>query len=295
MPRTLSRNSSTRSPVMISRTARRPQGKASHTSPDVVHDSSFGYLLWKHTPMVDIHCHILHGLDDGVADMLETSIQMAESAIAEGVTHVVGTPHANSRYKFDPKIIRQRRDELQAAVGDRLKLVIGMRFPSELRQSEGSRENAAERYHQSEELPAGGIRRIFHPAVHRYHHPPPASYRVVAHHYASRAAMRCAALEARGDVSLAAPGQRLADHRSHHPRAFWSPRAGAGPNNGSGRTSCPISVASGRAQYEEPPRYSSGARHLIPSPNAAAKHVAQALFLDNPLAAFEGRRLPNEA
>ena len=34
--------------------------------------------------MVDIHCHILPGLDDG-ADTMETSIQMAESAIFCGI------------------------------------------------------------------------------------------------------------------------------------------------------------------------------------------------------------------
>jgi protein-tyrosine phosphatase len=77
--------------------------------------------------MVDIHCHILPGMDDG-ADTLETSIQMAEMAIADGVTHVVGTPHANSQYKFDPELIRQRRSELQAAVGDRLALATGCDF-----------------------------------------------------------------------------------------------------------------------------------------------------------------------
>jgi protein-tyrosine phosphatase len=77
--------------------------------------------------MVDIHCHILPGLDDG-ADTLETSIQMAEMAIADGITHVVGTPHANSQYKFDPALIRQRRDEVQAAVGDRLTLATGCDF-----------------------------------------------------------------------------------------------------------------------------------------------------------------------
>jgi protein-tyrosine phosphatase len=77
--------------------------------------------------MVDIHCHILPGLDDG-ADTMETSIQMAESAIADGITHVVGTPHANSHYQFNPETIRQRRDELQAAVGDRLKLATGCDF-----------------------------------------------------------------------------------------------------------------------------------------------------------------------
>jgi protein-tyrosine phosphatase len=77
--------------------------------------------------MVDIHCHILPGLDDG-ADTLETSVQMAEMAIADGVTHIVGTPHANSVYKFDPELIRQRREELQAAVGDRLILATGCDF-----------------------------------------------------------------------------------------------------------------------------------------------------------------------
>jgi protein-tyrosine phosphatase len=77
--------------------------------------------------MVDIHCHILPGMDDG-ADTLETSIQMADMAIADGITHVVGTPHANSEYKFDPDLIRQRRDELQAAVGDRLILATGCDF-----------------------------------------------------------------------------------------------------------------------------------------------------------------------
>ena len=77
--------------------------------------------------MVDIHCHILHGMDDG-ADTLETSLQMAEMAIADGITHVVATPHANSQYQFNPEIIRQRRDELQAAVGDRLQLATGCDF-----------------------------------------------------------------------------------------------------------------------------------------------------------------------
>ena len=67
--------------------------------------------------MVDIHCHLLPGLDDG-ADTLETSIQMAEMAIPDGITHVIATPHANSQFKFDPELIRQRRDELQSAVGD---------------------------------------------------------------------------------------------------------------------------------------------------------------------------------
>jgi protein-tyrosine phosphatase len=77
--------------------------------------------------MVDIHCHILPGLDDG-ASTLEDAVQMAEMAIADGITHVVGTPHANSQYKFDPDVVRQRREELAAQLGGRLTLATGCDF-----------------------------------------------------------------------------------------------------------------------------------------------------------------------
>ena len=77
--------------------------------------------------MVDIHCHILPGLDDG-AENLEVSLQMAEMAIAEGITHIVGTPHASDEHRFNPDLVRQRRDELHARVGDRLTLATGCDF-----------------------------------------------------------------------------------------------------------------------------------------------------------------------
>ncbi len=77
--------------------------------------------------MVDIHCHILPGLDDG-PDSLETSVEMAEAAMADGITHVVATPHANDSFAFEPELIRNRRDELQNRVGDRLQLVTGCDF-----------------------------------------------------------------------------------------------------------------------------------------------------------------------
>jgi len=49
-------------------------------------------------------------------------------AIADGITHVVGTPHANLEYRFNPELVRQRRDELQARLGDRLRLATGCDF-----------------------------------------------------------------------------------------------------------------------------------------------------------------------
>ena len=77
--------------------------------------------------MIDLHCHILPGLDDGPAT-IEESIAMAESAIADGITHVVATPHSNSRYFFDFSHVRQLRDELQARIGVRLDIATGCDF-----------------------------------------------------------------------------------------------------------------------------------------------------------------------
>src|SRR4029077_600612 len=77
--------------------------------------------------MVDLHCHILPGIDDGAATA-EESLAMAESAIADGITHVVATPHSSSHYHFDFSHVRQLRDELQKQVGDRLKIATGCDF-----------------------------------------------------------------------------------------------------------------------------------------------------------------------
>jgi len=77
--------------------------------------------------MVDLHCHILPGLDDGPRS-IEESLVMAESAIADGITHVVATPHANSNFPFDYERVRERRDALQKLVGERLTLATGCDF-----------------------------------------------------------------------------------------------------------------------------------------------------------------------
>jgi protein-tyrosine phosphatase len=60
---------------------------------------------------VDIHSHVLHGLDDG-AKSLDESLAMLAMAAADGVTDIVATPHANSRYPFDPALIDERLKEL---------------------------------------------------------------------------------------------------------------------------------------------------------------------------------------
>lgn len=45
-------------------------------------------------PLIDIHCHILPGLDDGPATM-EEAIEMARIAWNDGITDVIATPHTH--------------------------------------------------------------------------------------------------------------------------------------------------------------------------------------------------------
>ena len=82
------------------------------------------------TVMVDLHHHLLPGLDDGSPD-LATSLQMARIAEAEGITHIVCTPHASSRYTYDPVRNASLVDDLRAALssaGIQMKLGLGCDF-----------------------------------------------------------------------------------------------------------------------------------------------------------------------
>ena len=77
--------------------------------------------------MVDLHCHILFGLDDGPKN-IEDSLAMAEDAIADGITHVVATPHCSSQFLFDFANVRAARDALAEKLHGRLKLATGCDF-----------------------------------------------------------------------------------------------------------------------------------------------------------------------
>ncbi len=76
--------------------------------------------------MVDIHHHLLWGLDDGAKDF-ETSVAMAKASATDGVTHIVCTPHANGTYNFDPEQNAAKAAELQARLdADKIALKIGL-------------------------------------------------------------------------------------------------------------------------------------------------------------------------
>jgi protein-tyrosine phosphatase len=75
--------------------------------------------------MIDIHHHLLWGMDDG-ASSLETSVAMAKMAAADGITHIVCTPHSNGQYFYDPSDINAKIAELQGILDrDSVSLKLG--------------------------------------------------------------------------------------------------------------------------------------------------------------------------
>src|SRR5574337_292557 len=67
--------------------------------------------------MIDIHCHPLAGVDDG-PEKFEDSVAMCRLAAADGITHLVATPHCNYSYIFKPGLNLEKIAELQVAVGE---------------------------------------------------------------------------------------------------------------------------------------------------------------------------------
>ncbi len=68
---------------------------------------------------VDIHTHVLPAMDDGPVDESD-SIAMLTMAAEDGTTEAVATPHANSRYRFNPALIEKRLAALAAQTTVRL-------------------------------------------------------------------------------------------------------------------------------------------------------------------------------
>jgi protein-tyrosine phosphatase len=49
--------------------------------------------------MLDLHCHILPGVDDGAAS-LEESLAMARFCVRDGITHITATPHCHRHLRL---------------------------------------------------------------------------------------------------------------------------------------------------------------------------------------------------
>lgn len=65
-------------------------------------------------PFIDMHCHYLHEVDDGAKD-LKTSLEMFEIAVAQGLSHVILTPHFQpGKYNEQDKILTQFQELTEA-------------------------------------------------------------------------------------------------------------------------------------------------------------------------------------
>jgi protein-tyrosine phosphatase len=77
--------------------------------------------------MVDIHCHILPGIDDG-ADTWETTTQMCRMAARDGITHIVATPHCDGHYEYDRAHFTDMLATLSEVAGGHITFSIGCDF-----------------------------------------------------------------------------------------------------------------------------------------------------------------------
>ena len=77
--------------------------------------------------MIDIHSHVLYGMDDGSPD-IEVSLEMLRMAGRHGTTDIVASPHANLEYRFDPELIAERKAALEERNDSGVKVHLGCDF-----------------------------------------------------------------------------------------------------------------------------------------------------------------------
>jgi protein-tyrosine phosphatase len=67
--------------------------------------------------VIDLHCHILPGLDDGPAN-LDFSLAMARTAVASGTQMMVATPHVRADFDVNPDDIADHVEALNEDLKD---------------------------------------------------------------------------------------------------------------------------------------------------------------------------------
>lgn len=236
--------------------------------------------------MIDLHCHILPGLDDG-AKTIEDSLAMAESAIADGITRVVATPHSSSEHVFDYDRVRSVKDDLQSRIGDRLQLATGCDFHMSPENLAALRDSPAQFcINQKDYLLVEFNEFSIPPAMDQ------------ALHQLQLAGLRPVVTHPERNGILRAQPERLL--RWVRVGCLCQVTAGSllgvfGP----GAKSDSLAwigqglvhfVSSDAHNTTSRPLQLSRARKVVES--TFGKETAQALFADNPLAAFEGRPIP---
>ncbi len=82
--------------------------------------------------MIDLHCHLLPGVDDGPAT-LEEAIALARMAVENGITHAAVTPHVHpGRYENTAETIPESLAAFRAALAE-LQLALQLTMAGEVR------------------------------------------------------------------------------------------------------------------------------------------------------------------
>lgn len=82
--------------------------------------------------MIDIHCHLLPGIDDG-PPTLEAAMALAHALVADGITHVVATPHVFPGRFENRRSSIQEEAERFAEVLAQSGLALGLSWGGEVR------------------------------------------------------------------------------------------------------------------------------------------------------------------
>ncbi|WP_165005466.1 CpsB/CapC family capsule biosynthesis tyrosine phosphatase [Enterococcus sp. ZJ1668] len=115
--------------------------------------------------MIDLHCHLLPGLDDG-PQTLTDSIKMAEVAVQQGITHLLATPHHNTSEFYNPKETVLAAVEAFQSELDQRKIPLTLQPGQEIRltgsiiqllQQDGLLGMGANSHHLLLEFPAMGV------------------------------------------------------------------------------------------------------------------------------------------
>jgi protein-tyrosine phosphatase len=74
--------------------------------------------------VIDLHSHVLPGLDDGAAD-LDDALAICRAAAGDGITVLAATPHVRDDYPTTPGQMETALADLRKAAGELLRLVPG--------------------------------------------------------------------------------------------------------------------------------------------------------------------------
>ena len=85
--------------------------------------------------MIDLHCHLLPGIDDG-PDTLAQSLELCRIAVVEGTTHAVVTPHIHpGRWENTRESIAQKYQSLKTILAEQ-NIPLQLGFAGEVRLSD---------------------------------------------------------------------------------------------------------------------------------------------------------------